>query len=1041
MARFDPKAQAMVLIFGDFELDLQQRELRKSGTVVAIAPKVFDLLCFIVQNSNRMVTKTEILERFWSTSTSEAALQKTISQLRKALSCQGSDVIKTHHGRGFRFLPHVEIKGDDATTDHAEGATLELSERHLTAVLSIHFEDSGSDAVPVFMVRAKDCVDRHEGTLLHMMADGFTAVFGINPFREDSARRAAHCGVALCALASDGDAPGIRCGIDMGRFDTTEFEQGDAWTVPGQTEQNAIAIARNAAAGHVLISPDSWKFLKNEAELEAQDGAYRVRRIAPLQAGVPDRPRKKLVRFIGREAELNFLTTKALMLKDGHGQVATVCGPAGIGKSRLTSEFLQSAAAIDFRRIVLKCLPALRNSPEGPIMQLCHELTDVISDMPVLDDIDTALLADLTGGHPDHVVLSNLSDHQRRKRGCVLVDKLLSHAGAERPVLLLVEDVHWLDQSSRTYVETFARDVDQKPVMIVMTTRPTEGTTLADPVLNLPPLSQTQGLALFNENVKGGETEIAEASVIVERAEGNPFYIEELALMAQVGGDAVVDLPPTVQSVMETRIGALKPSLRQIAYVISVIGPAAQTDLITHLTRRSASYVETDLQELVRTGFLVRDDDSHSFRHMLLQDAAYAMIADTDRASLHLQIAEHMAESHRAHPPELLAWHYQEAGERDAAIRQWIAASRKALARSARQEAIDFAENGLALLNAQVHLRDKSELDLLMCLAPAVTALRGFGAPDVGRAFRRAEELNKKIGNPKSEIRVSVGLWIHTWVRGDLTASLGHADTLMRLAKAFPDPALVLQANASRGQVLMHLGQFEAAMQHLEQGLAAIENVRPETAPAQNAATSCAAYASWVAALQGRNADCERYLAQSKAISELEKNPYAAAIHYALCSEVFFVRDEIPECLDYADAAIAISSEHDFVFWLGTGLVMRGWALGQQGDFAAAFDVLDEGITLFEGAGAGVQLANWYGLKAETLLTADDPEAAVASAQQALDCAARAEDNWFAPYIHQTLELALTRLGNSEAAEAHLTASRDLVKRFSIPPRLLRRSA
>jgi tetratricopeptide (TPR) repeat protein len=259
----------------------------------------------------------------------------------------------------------------------------------------------------------------------------------------------------------------------------------------------------------------------------------------------------------------------------------------------------------------------------------------------------------------------------------------------------------------------------------------------------------------------------------------------------------------------------------------------------------------------------------------------------------------------------------------------------------------------------------------------------------------------------------------------------------MELATDSSKPALKLQAHASMGQVLLHVGQTQAALDHLKSGLDFISNDPPGTLPEQNAAVACAAYAAWSASLMGASVEADGFYQLSRQLQKAFNNPFAEAIHFALCSEYFMFEGDVVQCLAKADRAVEISRKHNFPFWLGTGLVMRGWALGQQGAMDDAFAALQEGITVFEATGAGVQLANWYGLKAETLLAGNHIQAGLEAAERALQYAEKAEDVFFVPRIHAIAACLQQRLGNMDRYQWHSEQASSLALRFAIAPRTI----
>jgi adenylate cyclase len=349
-------------------------------------------------------------------------------------------------------------------------------------------------------------------------------------------------------------------------------------------------------------------------------------------------------------------------------------------------------------------------------------------------------------------------------------------------------------------------------------------------------------------------------------------------------------------------------------------------------------------------------------------------------------------------------------------------------------ETVAFARKGLELLDRNCLEEKPHRLDLQLLLAQALTTLHGFSAKDVGEAYRQAQVLDQDVGTAKTRVRVLVGLWIHSWVCGNLAESLSYANKLMTLAEQSRHPALLLQAHASLGQVLMHQGRIEDALGHLHRALEAIADVPPATLPEQNAAVSCASYAAWCASMLGRSAEAEAYYLQSRRLAALFKNPFALGIHYALCTEYFMFQGDAEGCLEIADKAVAISQQHNFSFWLATGLVLRGWALGQFGDFDLAFEAFDEGLQVFQTTGAGVQLANWYGLLAETQWRGGRLAEGLDSVHKALHHAKLAEDVYFTPRIHNVAASIHQQLGDRDQSEVQTAKADELVEQWHLAP-------
>jgi len=1028
---------AMTFKFLTFVLDPDYRELRDQGVLVSLPPKPFDVLHYLIMHSDRMVTKSELLDAFWSPQVTEAALQKAISLLRKATRCDGKVVIRTYHGLGFRFVADLVVNTQDPQPADSK-PSLVLQEQRLVGVLCLRFNaeaDSDGQVMEKLLDRAHVIVEAHQGEALRMTLDGFTASFGLASHYEDAARRAVHCAVALIDAAKSYDDICPIIAIDHGAVDLSGGVEDTSWRRPSDIERGAVELANTGQPCDIFLSASTQHQLRDEVSCIACSHGFKLTTVNNMRAGVPARPHKKPTQFVGRSAEMAFLHDSLETLAAGNGKSIVLSGPAGIGKTRLLSEFLSALDTRLYHSVKLQCLPGLSNSPLAPIREMYQTLFSQAPRGTIRTDVDGALHAELLGEiiNPAAALIP-LFEHQRKQQSYALVNRMLAKLCADKPLVLVFEDIHWLDTTSRDYLDAMVQKADGTRLLLMMTTRPSMDPPMSETVIQLSPLGHKDGLKLLHDNISRTKVHGQVADNLVRRAAGNPFFIEELALALQNGGDPSGELPETVQAVISARISALDPAARAFLYVLAVIGPAARAGLVMHLLDQSADVVEATAARLRLLGFILTEPKHYSFRHMLINDTAYAMLAHKERQKLHGNIAAYLdSDAPNWTPrPETLAWHHQEAGQADRASAYWLKACRAAVQRFAHRERIVFAQKGLVLFSGGKVDAPNCELDLQLHLASGLASTEGFGAKNAGEAYSRARNLNETVGDPKANIRILVGLWIHAWVSGNLSQALSHAQDLLDTAKVAKNPALSLQAHASIGEVLVHKGSLDEALTHLTAGLQAIADTPPATLPAQNAAVACSAYACWTNSLIGDMLETKRFLDVSTSLAHIHKNPFAEAIHFALCSEPLMFMGQVEPCLDYADRAILLSREHDFAFWLGTGLAMRGWALGQLGQMQAAFEALNEGITVFEATGAGIQLANWYGLKAETLLTAGRFKEGIISAEHALSCAEKAGDMFFTPRIHTVAARLWTELNDVEKAADHAQLAKKRAAAFGM---------
>lgn len=1048
----------MIYRFHGLQLDTELRELTSNNHQVAFPPKALSVLIYMIENRDRMVTKSELLDQFWTPNVSEAALQTTISVIRKAIDVENNALtcIKTYHGRGFRFVAPVELQqgdvpdADDDTTAPSSGTLLQ--EKRWVSVLTLKLgqsdaarsNDLSKTQVDALIKGAEAKVRAAKGRLTLMMFDGFSATFGLDPHLEDGTRLALTCAhqiinLEVCAALED-LGMSVSIGVDAGATIYTNADVDPAWKMPGGVVRGSADLANRADGGQILVSIAVKNLLRDEIETQTDGDAFVLLHPPDERAGLSARPFKRQTAFVGRGAEMSFLRESLSKCSENGCQTVLLLGPAGIGKSRLVSEFLTETKRVGDVDHKYFCLPRHSETPLALLRQMCVDLfTDIISDL-ALDQIDTALMQGLLDDaeRPDPV-LESVSDHSKRKRTQAMIGRLVAQISAQSRLVLVFEDVHWIDTASRRYLEALIRNAPQKGLMIILTARPTDRPALTESVLQLAPLGPTDSKTMLHQIPELTTLAPPMLETLVQRAAGNPFFLEELAHAMRTGADPARDLPDTVQAVIEVRIGELESNLRMIVYVISVVGQPADPDLIAHLMNATIDAVQPLLDRLITLGFLHEEDGHYACRHMLLQDTANAMLVQQERSNIHGQIAAYLETKAQTNPvrPEILASHFQEAGDVPRAINYWTKAAYAALFRSAQPEAVIFSGYGLELIARTKVEGSESEMLLQLARAQALMAMKGYGFAGVGAAFDRVYALSRILGKFKYQVRALVGLWVHTWVRGQLAASINHAKSLIKMGTVSNAPSLLIQGHGGLGEVLTHTGKLSQAMTHLEMGMDVVQDGFPATITDQNAAVTCAAYAAWVSAMQGRLDDMQLYYTQSRDLSALFENRFAQAIHLALCSEAFMFAGDVDTCLDLATRAVELSREHDFPFWLGTGLVMRGWALGEKGETDLGLTELEQGIAVFERTGARVQLANWYGLKAETLLRAGRLDDARTAAGYALDRAERTGDIWFTPRIYAVMSKVLTALDQFTEADAcdlkiaHLAEREHLAEPFT----------
>jgi predicted ATPase len=320
---------------------------------------------------------------------------------------------------------------------------------------------------------------------------------------------------------------------------------------------------------------------------------------------------------------------------------------------------------------------------------------------------------------------------------------------------------------------------------------------------------------------------------ILAHAEGNPFFLEELARgVIEQGASHRMILPETLQAVLASRIDRLPPQSKRLLQRAAVIGKDIPVPLLEAVAGISNAELERELTHLRATELLFETmccaTRTVSFKHALIRETAYQSLLRSTRQEYHHRTAqvleEHFAETADTQP-ELLAHHYTEAGLSVQAIPYWQRAGQRAVERSAQLEAVQHLTTGLALLATlpDTPTRAQQELDLHLALGPTLMATKGFAAPEVEQTYARARALCAQVGDTPQLLPTLRGLWRFYHTRGALPTARELADQLSRLAQRTAAPTHLLEAHGALGATLFHLGDYATARTHLDQGIALID--------------------------------------------------------------------------------------------------------------------------------------------------------------------------------------------------------------------------
>ena len=562
---------------------------------------------------------------------------------------------------------------------------------------------------------------------------------------------------------------------------------------------------------------------------------YRVLGESPTSGTARFDAAPKLTPFVGRQRELRLIEEHWAAARKGAVRTVLVFGEAGIGKSRLVREFRRSVSLMDRETIEGRCTPDHTNSAFHPVIEFLRRLLRIHDGDSVeskLDKIAGTLAAEVEIADAVQLIAALLSVpfdsryapliYPAERLRQLTLDALVSwicREARKAPLCLIAEDIQWIDPSTREFLKRLIAAAARLPLFVLLTQRsePMHAPNLAISAYEV----ELRGLSpdSAREMILGacGESRIPEDVVrlLADKTDGVPLYIEESTRMAldQSAGTVALDtsnftVPSTIQDLLMARLDRLA-SAKQVAQLGAAIGRGFSFALMEAVLAHESSPIKMDdlaarLGTLVNSGLLIQKgeppDARYFFKHALVRDAAYQSLWERDRKRLHRTVAIVVGEKFQdlaQSQPELLAYHYAEAGMDAEALGYWERAARRAASRSAHAEALSHLASGLELIPrlAAAPERDRAELRLQLLLAGQLIATEGYGADQVEHVYARATELCHAVGDDSALVKIQLGLEGYHFMRADFEQAHAIAVQAGAMTTASTDPMRKLQSS------------------------------------------------------------------------------------------------------------------------------------------------------------------------------------------------------------------------------------------------------
>jgi class 3 adenylate cyclase/tetratricopeptide (TPR) repeat protein len=957
--------------------------------------------------------------------------------------------------------------------------------------------EAGQALLDTALQRMMDAVHRFEGTVNDVAGDGIMAMFGAPIAHEDHALRACYAALAMQAAMrryadevrrTHGLEVLLRVGLNSGGVLVRTIGNDLYMNYSG------VGLTTNLAARMEQLAPPGTIRL-TAATLQLVEGAVRVNALGPipvkglaepievfelvgatpvhrrLQAAVA----RGLTRFVGRDQELAALTQALERAGAGHGQVVALVGEAGVGKSRLVYECLQSPRTQGRRVLEAASVSYGKATPYFPVLDLLKRYAQVDDhDDPrtirakmtghvltldeTLQETLPALLS-LLEVLPDDSPFRTLDPPQRRQHTLQALKRVLLRESQVQPLLLVFEDLHWIDAETQELLDSLVESLPTARLLLLVNYRPeyqhgwgskTYYTQLRlDP---LPPASAEE----FLTALLGDDSSLAPLKqLLIARTEGNPFFLEESVrtlvetgvLVGEPGAYRLaqalptIQVPATVQAVLAARIDRLPPEEKRLLQTAAVVGTEVPLPLLQAIAELPEAALHRGLAHLQAAEFLYETrlfpEPEYTFKHALTHEVAYGSLLLERRRGLHARIVEALealAPDQVGEQVERLAYHALRGEVWDKAVTYCQQAGARAHGRAAFREAVAAFEQALQAL---VHLPEDRDtrvlaLELRLALDNPLTALGEVGRllALLGEAEALARELDDRIRlgrvlAEKAFVLISLG---------DLDVAVATGRQALELVTALGDSALQVQAAYRLAQTYYVIGDFGRAAELLRQTVEAADR-EPRTSSTAWWITSRAWLARSLSAL-GAFAEGRRHGKEALRLATLEGRGQVPTIAHGCLGLLHLAQGDLEDAIQVLEQGLALCRASGNRAWLPAIMAWLGYAAALQGRLAEGRALLEEAIS--ESLRTGVLIGRAYRLAwlSEVCRLMGRGEEAGQHARQALDLArqqkARGEE---ACALHQLgVVQAHADLPNIEQAEAHYQQALALAEELGMRP-------
>ncbi|MFL5001779.1 MAG: AAA family ATPase [Xanthobacteraceae bacterium] len=979
-------------------------------------------------------------------------------------------------------------------------ASLRAERRHLTVLfcdvvgstaLSARLDPEDLRAILYqFQSCCGEAIQRYDGHIFRLMGDGVLAYFGYPTAHEDDAERAVNAALQILQSISAVTVPGgqhidVRIGIATGLVVVGDLiGEGRELGLVGEAPNLASRLQQLASPNQILVAPRTRRLLGRLFDLEEMgehripgiDGRVAVWRVvgpSSLASRFEARRDAHFTPLVGRKSELKLLRRRYREAKRGKGRVVLVSGEPGVGKSRLIMALREQLAGEECRPVNIQCSSYHTSSAWYPIIRYLEDAAGITRETPPALKLDK--LEAVVGRHAGKQVQSivpllaallsipveghyaplELTPQQQKNRTFGAVLDLLEAQAEVQPIVLVVEDVHWIDPTSLELLGRIRDRAQRLPILAILLFRPGFSLGWGDQphvtsmtIVRLDPAH----VAAMVELVAGNQVLSPEIrDEIAAKTDGVPLFIEEMTkaviesgrsseTRVATGLDSTLTVPDTLHESLMARLDQVA-SMKRVAQAAAVIGREFSFDLLEAIAPLSEVDLRVAIERLLESGLLFRSghagNDSYLFKHALVQDEAYASLLREERRGLHVRIAEVLCNKFigtAEAAPEIVAHHYTRAGQRELAVEYWLKAGRRASERSAFAEAITHLETALKLLNElpATPNRDKIEVPVQQSLGSALIAVKGFGSVEASQAFERALELCNMFDDSPQTYAVLTGMVGVHLQRADFVRARELAQDLLDRADRQDDSTPKLMGHSALGMCLVLTGELPAGRDCLHRSLELYDVTRHGPLAFVFARDFKAMVQAHLALTDAALGNLDEGLAHGRAaVEHAERLRHPHSLCYALpfSAGAHVMCGDAEGAYPLAERTMVLAAEYGFPLWLAGGRLMRGWALLDLGDSHQGLSDIRQ--SLYELAAIGTVLWVQFGryVLAQAMAKAGDGRGALGIIDEALSGITGDSGRWYAADLHRLKGDVLLEAGERAEAEACYEAAIALAAR------------